>query len=370
MDITHNWQVKQLDVSNAFLHGFLDEYVYMSQPQGFINPDYPPDFKSVSDNSMFVLHSQSGILVLLLYVDDILLTGSSVMMIDALITSLKQEFAMNELGNLGYFLGIEAVRNNDSLVLTQKKYTSELLYKTNMLDCKSCDTPVVKDPRVSLHDGTVLDNISEYRTVVGSLQYLTVTRPDICFAVNYVSQFMHKPTYIHMQLVKRILRYFKGTLGVGITLKKSSLTTLRAYTDSDWAGCPDTRRSTSGYALFLGSNLISWSSKKQPIVSKSSAEAEYKCLSVASAELKWLVDLLYDLHISVTSPPLLLCDNTSALALASNPVFHARKKHIEIQYHIVRELVESGFLELQHISSEDQLDDLFSRVIKRDISRY
>ncbi|XP_026417568.1 uncharacterized protein LOC113313058 [Papaver somniferum] len=191
---------------------------------------------------------------------------------------------MKDLGDLGYFLGIEVVRDSDYILLTQKKYTLELLAKANMLDSKPCDTPVVKGKRVAIHDGNKLEDASEYKTIVGSLQYLTTTRPDICYGVNYVSQFMHSVAYVHMKLVNRILRYLKGTLGLGITLRRDSLQELKAYTDSDWAGCPDTRRSTSGYVIFLRTNLISWSSKKQPTVSKSSAEAEYKCLFVASAE--------------------------------------------------------------------------------------
>ncbi|XP_026400525.1 uncharacterized protein LOC113296434 [Papaver somniferum] len=333
----------------------------MSQPQGFLHPDYPSQYvcrlkkslyglkqaprawfyrfssfllkcgfkKCVSDNSMFVKSTGSDILVLLLYVDYILLTGSSSVLISEIITSLKKEFAMKELGDLAYFLGIEIVIHSDFIVLTQKKYTLELLEKANLLDCKACDTPVVKASRLSIHDGVKLDNPFHFITLVGALQYLTVTRPDICFAVNYVSQFMHSPSDLHLQLVKRILRYLKGTVGLGITLNKCDVTILKAYTDSDWAGCPDTRRSISGFAIFLGSNLVSWSSKKQPTISKSSAEAKYKCLSVASAELQWLSYLLNDLHVVVKSV-LLLCDNTSALALATNPVFHARTKHIEI----------------------------------------
>ncbi|XP_026439789.1 uncharacterized protein LOC113338626 [Papaver somniferum] len=389
--ITYNWHVKQLDVSNAFLHGYLDEEVYMSQPQGFLHPNYffhyvcrlkkslyglkqaprawfyrfssfllKCGFKKCVSDSMFVKSTGSDILVLLLYVDDILLTGSSSVLISEIITSLKKEFAVKELGDLAYFLGIEDVRHSDSIVLTQTKYTLELLEKANLLDCKSCDTQVVKASKLSIHDGVKLDNPCHYRTLVGALQYLTVTRPDICFAVNYVSQFMHSPSDLHLQLVKRILRYLKETVDLGINLNKCDVTSLKAYTNSDWAGCLDTRRSTSGFAIFLGSNLVSWSSKKKPTISKSSAEAEYKCLSVASAELQWFSYLLNDLHVVVYSV-LLLCDNTSALALATNPVFHARTKHIEIQYHTVRELVEEGFLKLQHISSEDQLADLFTK---------
>ncbi|XP_026409017.1 uncharacterized protein LOC113304174 [Papaver somniferum] len=214
-----------------------------------------------------------------------------------------------------------------------------------MLDCKPCDTPVVKSSRLSIHDGIKLDDPAAYRTLVGGLKYLTVTRPDICFAVNYVSQFMHSPSDMHLQLVKRSLRYLKGTIGLGISLRKCDLSSLKAYADSDCAGCPDTRRSTSGFAVFLGSNLVSWSSKKQPTVSKSSAEDEYKCLFVVDAELKWFSYLLADLQIVVKSA-LLSRDNTSALALASNPVFHAMTKHIEIQYHTIREFVKDSFLQL------------------------
>ncbi|XP_026426173.1 uncharacterized protein LOC113322319 [Papaver somniferum] len=357
MAITYNWQIRQLDVSNAFLHGFLDKDIYMSQPQGFINPYYPSNYKSVSDNSMFVCTSKDGMLVLLLYVDDILLTGSSSILMNDLIISLRKEFAMKELEELGYFLGLEAVRNPTSITLTQNKYTLELLDKAKLLDSKPCDTPVVKGARLSIHDGVKLDNVTDYRAIVGGLQYLTMKRPDICFVVNYVSQFMHFPSDLHLQLVKRILRYLKGTIGLGITLTKGSLCALKAFTDSDWDGCPDTRRSTSGFAVFLGPNLVSWSSKKQPTISKSSAEAEYKCLSVASAELKWISYILADLHVKLDSPALLLCENISALA--TNPVFQARTKHIEIQYHTVRELVDEGFLELHHITSENQIAYLF-----------
>ncbi|XP_026442778.1 uncharacterized protein LOC113342441 [Papaver somniferum] len=206
-----------------------------------------------------------------------------------------------------------------------------------MLECKPCDTPVVKESRASIHNGVLLENPAEYRTLVGSLQYLTMTRPDIAFGFNYVSQFMHAPTDIHFLLVKRILRYLKGTIGLGLTLRKGDLSSVKAYIDSDWAGCPDTRRSTSDYAVFIGSSLICWSSKKQPTVSRSSAEAEYKRLSAAASELEWLSNVFKELHTSVNLSMQVFCDNTSAICLASNPVFHARAKHIEVQYHVARD---------------------------------
>ncbi|XP_026399431.1 uncharacterized protein LOC113295295 [Papaver somniferum] len=330
------------------------------------NETFSPVVKSttvrvVLYHSMFVYYSAKGMIVLLLYVDDILLTGNSPTMINNLIVCLKKEFAMKELGDLGYFFGLEAVRDDNSITLTQQKYTLELLEKDGMLESKPCDTPVAKGARLSVNDGVKIDNPVECRTIVGALQYLTVARPDICFGVNYVSQFMHSPTDMNLQLVKRILRYLKGSIGMGITLTKGNLHKLKSFTDSDWDGCPNTRRSTSGYAVYIGSNLVSWSSKKQPTVSMSSAVAGYKFLYVASAELQWLSYLLADLHIQLDNPTLLLCDNTSALSLATNPVFHARTKHIEIQYHTVRELVEEGFLQLQHIASEDQVAELFTK---------
>ncbi|XP_026383274.1 uncharacterized protein LOC113278729 [Papaver somniferum] len=262
-------------------------------------------------------------MALLLYVDDIILTGSSKILLTDLIKYLSNNFAMKELGNLHYFLGLEAVRSENSIMLSENKYTMELLSKAHMLDCNPCSTPVSKGPRVSIKEGVLLPNATEYRTIVGMLQYLCLTRPDICFDVNYASKYMHSPTDIHLLLVKSILRYLQGTLGYGITLRKGDIECLTAFTDSDWGSCPETSRSTCGYAIFMGKYLISWSSKKHPTVSRSTAEAEYKSLSVATTELE--------------------------------------VKHIKIHYHVVRELIEQGFLTVQHVSSENQLAYLFTK---------
>ncbi|XP_026417442.1 uncharacterized protein LOC113312925 [Papaver somniferum] len=277
---------------------------------------------------MFVYVAGSEMMILLLYVDDIILTGSSESFIYHLISYLSAAFTMKDLGDLHFFLGLEATRSIDSILLTQRKYTLELLDKEKMLECNPCSTPVAKGPR-----------------------YLCLTRPDICFAVNYVSQYMHAPTDVYLLLVKRILRYLKGSIGLGITMRKGDITTLTAYTDSDRGNCPETARSTSGYAIFLGSSLISWSSKKQPTVSRYTAEAEYKGLSVATAELEWLSSILSELHIALAKPITLYCDNTSVIYLSANPISRSREKHIKIHYHVVRELITSGFLPAQHIAS-------------------
>ncbi|XP_026428206.1 uncharacterized protein LOC113324080 [Papaver somniferum] len=249
---------------------------------------------STSDPSMFIYLCGDDTAVLLLYVDDIILTGSSEYFITSLINQKKTEFAIKDLGDLYYFLGIEAQfsSSRDTLTLAQKKYIVDLLVKENMTDCKSCSTPVSSEKRVSVHNGEPLPDALDFRSLVGGLQYLTLTGPDITFVVNYISQFMHSPTTTHMLLVKRVLRYLKGTLGSGIIIQSGDISKLTSYSDSDWDGCPDTRRSTSGYCVFLGNSLVSWSSKKQPTVSKSFIEAEYKALSVLVAEVMWLSGLL------------------------------------------------------------------------------
>ncbi|XP_026459482.1 uncharacterized protein LOC113360157 [Papaver somniferum] len=300
-------------------------------------------------------------MVLLLYVDDIILTGNSEDLLNDLVNYLSNNFVMKELGDLHYFLGLEAIRSSDAIMLTEKKYILELLAKSHMLECNPCSTTVPKGPRVSVNEGTLLSNATKFRTTVGMLQYFSLTRPDICFRVNYASQYMHAPNDIHLLLVKIILRYFEGTIGYGITLRKGDVECSTAYTDSDWGSFPETARSTCGYTIFMGNSLISWSSKKHPTVSRSTTEAEYKCLSAATAELEWLGSLFSELHITLKKPITLYCDNTNAIYLSANLVSHSRAKHIKIHYHVVRELIEEGFLTVQHISSENQLADLFTK---------
>ncbi|XXG48874.1 hypothetical protein AAC387_Pa02g3202 [Persea americana] len=211
----------------------------------------------------------------------------------------------------------------------------------------------------------LFDNPQFYRSIVGGLQYLTFTRPDISFSVNYVCQFMHQPTKFHFQLVKRILRYIHGTIDHGIRLLSTCPMELYAFSDADWAGCPLTRRSTTGFCTYLGRNCISWSAKKQPTVARSSTEAEYRALASTTAELTWLSFLLWDTRLFLEAPPTLFCDNMSALYMTVNPVFHARTKHIEIDYHFVREKVALGALITRFIPSDGQVTDIFTKPLGR-----
>lgn len=308
--VVSHWEVKQLHVKNAFLHGDLHETVYMRQPPGFEDKDHPEyvcklhkalygltqsprawfdklssyiiefGFKcSTRDPSLFIYRDNKHIMLLLLYVDDMALIGNDQQFISEFVAKLSEKFRLKDMGPLSYFLGIQAINSTNGLFLNQEKYAKDLLQAAGMLDCFPMPTPLplqlnrVPDQDIPFSEPTY------FRSLAGKLQYLTLTRPDIQFAVNFVCQKMHTPTVSDFQLLKRILRYLKGTINMGLTLHSDTDSMLRAYCDSDWAGCRDTRRSTGGFCTFLGVNIISWSAQKQDSVARSSTEAEYRTLS-------------------------------------------------------------------------------------------
>jgi hypothetical protein len=389
--VTYNWPSRQLDVSNAFLHGSLMEEVYMEQPQGFINKDYPHyvcrlhksiyglkqaprawfhclsnnllelGFKaSLVDTSLFIFSWNNIKVYLLVYVDDIVVTGTHLSVISSLIDQLQTKFPIKDLGNLAFFLGVQVTRSPTSLHLCQDKYIKELLHRTRMLGAKPTPSPCPAGSKLSKLDGEPLLDSTEYRQVVGALLYCTLTRPDIAYAVNQLCQHMHSPSSTHWSAAKRVLRYLKHTLDHGLLFTPGNLH-LQAYSDSDWAGNPDDRRSTSGFGVYLGNCLISWSAKKQVVVSRSSTEAEYRSMALTTDELFWIRMLFQELCIPLTSPPILWCDNLSALALASNPVYHTRTKHIEVDYHFILEKVLNGDILIKFLPTHDQVADIFTK---------
>lgn len=232
-----------------------------------------------------------------------------------------------------------------------------------MSTCKPAPTPLSTSEKLSVQEGSLLGpgDATNYRSIVGALQYLTLTRPDIAFSVNKVCQFLHSPTLTHWSAVKTIIRYLRDILGMGLKIQKSQSMLVSAFSDADWAGCVDDRRSTSGFAVFLGSNLISWSARKQATVSRSSTEAEYKALANATAEVIWVQTLLKELGIQCPSMARLWCDNLGATYLSANPIFHARTKHIEVYFHFVRERVAQKLLEVRFVSTNDQVADGFTK---------
>jgi hypothetical protein len=276
---------------------------------------------------------------MLIYVDDIVIIGSSSSAVSNLITQLWDDFVVKDLGPLSYFLGIQVCHTSQGLLLSQRKYISDLLTRTNVMNSKGVPTPMIPKERLSLHSGIPLapDDATRYRSVVGSLQYLSHTRPDMSFSVNNACQFLSKPTNEHSSVVKRILRYLHETIDMSLCFTKSGAPLLSAFLDADWADDTNDRRSTGGFAVFFSGNLISRSSRKQSTVSRSSTEAEYKAIVDATVEVIWLQVLLKVLGVKLSRLPVLWCDNIGATYLSANPNFHRRSKHIEVDYHFVHE---------------------------------
>ena len=297
--------------------------------------------------------------------DDILITGSDIPLIENLQRSLNTAFHMKDLGELHYFLGLQVHSMSDGIFLHQHKYTQEILLLAGLESGNSVLTPLEINLKLCQNDGDLLSDPSIYRQLVGSLNYLTITRPDISFAVQQVSQFLQTPRQPHLAVVKRIIRYLKGTSGRWIFFPADTSLQLTGYSDADWAGCMDTRRSVTGWCMFLGNALISWKSKKQDRISKSSTESEYRAMSAACSEIVWLRGLLHELGFTQQHPTPLHADNTSAIQIASNPVFHERTKHIEVDCHYIREALDHNVLTLPHISTEHQTADVFTKALPR-----
>lgn len=251
--------------------------------------------------------------------------------------------------------------------MSHHSYIRDLLQCFGMCDAKAVGTPLSSLVTLQLNDGAPPADSTLYRQLIGALQYLTLTQPDISFVVNKLSQFMQQPSQIPWQAAKRILRYLKGTIFHGLHLCSSQSHSLIAYSDSNWGGNLDDRSSTSAYVIYFGGNPISWSSKKQRSVARSSTEAEFRAIAAAVSEICWIRNLLDELGINF-SMPVLHCDNLGATYLCSNPIYHSKMKHVEIDFYFVRDKIAAGLLCVSHIPSENQLADTLTKPLSR--SRY
>jgi hypothetical protein len=389
-----SWSLHQLDVNNAFLNGDLHEELYMSPPPGlrrqgenyvcrlhkslyglkqasrqwfakFTEAILSAGFtQSKADYSLFIHKVGNSLTILLIYVDDILITGNNLDSIKTLKQFLHTRFRIKDLGDLKYFLGIEIARSSKGIYLSQRKYALEIIKDSGFLGAKPIEFPM-EETKLS-NKGELLKDPAAYRRLVGRLIYLTITRPDITYSVHVLSRFMHEPRVHHMVAALRVVRYLKSCPGQGLLLHTGNDLSLRAFCDSDWAGCPITRRSTTGYCVFLGKSLISWRTKRQKTVSLSSAEAEYRAMAGTCCELTWLQNLFADLHIPIAKPAMLYCDNQAALHIAANPVFHERTRHIEMDCHFIRDKIIDGSIRTRFVGTLQQLADIFTKALGKE----
>lgn len=395
--VNQDWPLFQLDVKNAFLNGDLVEEVYMDMPPGFEtnctrgkvcrlrkslyglkqSPRAWFDkftrvlkqdgyLQSQADHTLFIKHFTNGkITMLIVYVDDIVLTGNYEEEMRRLKLLLSKEFEIKDLGHLRYFLGMEVARSSKGISVSQRKYVLDLLKETGNSGCRPVDTPMDPNTKLKSEAEEMLVDKGQYQRLVGKLIYLTHTRPDISFAVSLVSQFLSNPSETHMEAVYRILRYLKRDPGKGLMFKKTLNRSLEVYTDANWAGSPIDRKSTSGYCSYVWGNLVTWRSKKQQVVARSSAEAEFRALAQGICEGIWLKRLLGELKVSISGPINMMCDNQSAIAIAKNPVHHDRTKHVEIDRHFISEKIESNVISLKHVPSRLQAADILTKALFR-----
>lgn len=389
------WKVYQLDVKSAFLQGEINEEVFVEQPKGyevegaerkvykllkalyglkqaprawfskiesfFINEGFE---RCLSDHTLFTKKSKDGdILIISLYVDDLIVTGNNEQLIEDFKNSMKKEFDMSDLGCMKYFLGVEVVQSAAGIFISQRKYANEILERFGMNLCKPVKSPIVPGSRLVKDEEGTKVNSTNYKQMIGSLMYLTVTRPDLCYVVSLLARFMEAPTLLHEMAVKRVCRYLKGTTELGILYKREGEETLLAYSDSDYAGDLDDRKSTSGYVFNVNSAAVAWSSKKQPVVSLSTTEAEFIAAAACACQSVWMQRVLGNLG-KKKCKCVIYCDNSSTIKLSKNPVMHGRSKHIDVRFHFLRDLVTDGIVELVHCGSKEQLADIMTKPLK------
>ncbi|KAD2393237.1 hypothetical protein E3N88_40214 [Mikania micrantha] len=341
----HKLKVFQMDVKSAFLYGKIKEEVYVCQPPGFEDNKHP-DW-NVGQHKLLVQ----------IYVDDIIFASSDPKLCDDFTTLMTTNFEMSAMGELQFFLGLQIKQKPDGIFIHQSKYTKELLKKFDLQNCKPCSNPMSTTTQLDADlKGTSVDE-TLYRCMIGSLMYLTASRPDIMFATCVCARFQAAPKESHLIAVKRIFRYLQGTQFLGIWYSTGQSCKLVAFSDSDYAGCKLSRKSTSGGCQFLGNCLVSWQSKKQTSVATSTAEAEYIAAASCTSQILWLQSQLLDYGINELKTPLLM-DSASALCIVKNPVQHSRTKHIEIRHHFIRDCFEKELVTTSEVQTQATISEV------------
>ena len=391
----NDWEVHHLDVKSAFLNGELEEEVYVSQPKGYVKAGQETKVyrllkalyglrqaprawyaqlnkcllrlgfvKCPYEHAVYTRREGSETLILGVYVDDLLITGTNIANIVSFKKQMAREFDMTDLGTLSYYLGLEVEQRKGSIKLKQTAYAKKVLEKTGMSECNPVKYPMEHKIQLTKDEGGEPVDPTQFKSMVGGLRYLVHTRPDIAYAVGIVSRYMERPTTLHFNAAKRILRYVKGTINFGLVYTKGRGNYLLAgFSDSDLAGSVEDRRSTGGMVFYLDESLITWISQKQRCVALSSCEAEFMAATAAACQAIWLQRVLKQISDVKVGPVTLYIDNRSAVDLAKNPVFHGRSKHIDVRYHFIRECVEQGLIVIKHISTGEQRADILTKAL-------
>lgn len=392
----NSWSIYQLDVKSTFLHGELEDEVYIDQPLGYVKQGHENQvyklkkalyelkqtprawysridayfakedfFKCPYEHKLYIKYgNDKKILVVCLYVDDLIYISNDKGMLVDFKKSMMKEFDMTDLGLMHYFLGIEVMQLANGVFVSQKKYAQEILDRFNMKDCNSVSIPTKPGLKLIKTGAGKKVYVTLYKQIVGSLMYLTSTRPNIMYVVSLISRYMENPTEIHLLAAKRILSYVKGTTDFGILYKNGRNSVLIGFLDSDYTGDLDDRKSTSGFLFMLNFGAITWSSKKQQIVTLSIAEAEFLAAVSSSCQPIWLRRLLEVLNNHQQDPTIIYCGNASTIKLSKNLVLHRKSKHIDMRFHFLHDLCKDGVIDIVFCCSENQITDILTKPLK------
>ncbi|GJS17954.1 retrovirus-related pol polyprotein from transposon TNT 1-94 [Tanacetum coccineum] len=395
-----DFKLFQMDVKSAFLNGFINEEVYVAQPPGFI------DFKKLDhvyklkkalyglkqapkawydrlkaflikheykmgmvDNTLFTKKKSSNLIIVQIYVDDIIFGSTCQDMCDEFAKIMHDEFEMSMMGELNFFLGLQIKQMEDGIFFNQSKYIKEMLKKFGLEDSKPMKTPMSSDTKLTKDEECESVDSTKYRGMISSLLYLTASRPDIMFSVCLCARFQEAPKTSHLEVVKRIFRYIKGTTHLGLWYPKGTGIETIVYADSDHAGDYVDRKSTSGICTFVGCCLTSWFSKKQTALAISTTEAEYVSAGKACQQALWMKQALINYDVRLDDVPI-MCDNKGAIDLSKNPVQHSRTKHIEIRHHFLCDNVQKGHILIEKVPSVDNIADILTKPLKRESFNY
>ncbi|GJR06991.1 putative ribonuclease H-like domain-containing protein [Tanacetum coccineum] len=390
--------VYQMDVKSAFLYGTIDEEVYVSQPPGFVDPKFPKKVYKVEkalyglhqaprawyatlstfllksgyrrgtiDKTLFIKKDKNDIMLVQVYVDDIIFGSTKRSWCDEFEALMKSRFQMSSMGELTFFLGLQVKQKEDGIFISQDKYVAEILKKFDFASVKTASTPIETQKPLTKDEEAADVDVHLYRSMIGSLMYLTASRPDIMFAVCACSRFQVTPKTSHLHAVKRIFRYLKGKPKLGLWYPRVSSFDLEAYSDSDYARANLDRKSTIGGCQFLGRRLISWQCKKQTIVATSTTEAEYVAAANCCGQVLWIQNQMLDYGFNFMNTKIYI-DNESTICIVKNPVFHSKTKHIEIRHHFIRDAYDKKLIQVLKIHTDDNVADLLTKAF--DVSRF